>query len=348
MTEPRIDLIWLGNSAPNSRWPMGETICVVPQVRAVCDAVQQLTTASSADYWLFWHEDLGSPSAPTIGRLLDLPGDVWHAGLRLGTGGQPNAINFVTPLWMLNRDPDPGIEATSWRMSLQACLLKRDVIRQLGGPDPGFTTLTGAALELGHRFITNGVFMRHVPWMVASDTAPKLEALTLEDEFSFLKCRFGTFWNRWALWRSVMVGYASPWRALNAWREVQATKPRVHYAPYSRPEGVATAAPPDRESRRVSVLIPTIDRYPYLRTLLTQLSVQTVRPFEIIIVDQTTAERRDTSIANDFADLPLKLIYLETEASVHRAIPGCSPPQAITFCSSTTTTKFPQISSSVT
>ncbi len=59
----------------------------------------------------------------------------------------------------------------------------------------------------------------------------------------------------------------------------------------------------------VSVLIPTLHRYPYLRTVLDQLRRQTVKPLEIIIVDQSSKELRDMKIAEDFKDLPLKMIY---------------------------------------
>jgi glycosyltransferase involved in cell wall biosynthesis len=62
-------------------------------------------------------------------------------------------------------------------------------------------------------------------------------------------------------------------------------------------------------SPSVTVLIPTVDRYPYLRTLLTQLRSQTVPPLEIIIVDQTAQDRRDLRLKGEFADLPLRIIY---------------------------------------
>lgn len=61
----------------------------------------------------------------------------------------------------------------------------------------------------------------------------------------------------------------------------------------------------------VSVLIPTVDRYPYLRTLLGQMRTQTIKPLEIIVVDQTPEVDRDTAIQADFADLPLTVLYLD-------------------------------------
>lgn len=65
----------------------------------------------------------------------------------------------------------------------------------------------------------------------------------------------------------------------------------------------------DPKSFRVSVLIPTIGRYPYLRVLLSQLRSQTVPPVEIIVVDQTSPSLRDTGLAVDFQDLPLRILY---------------------------------------
>jgi glycosyltransferase involved in cell wall biosynthesis len=59
----------------------------------------------------------------------------------------------------------------------------------------------------------------------------------------------------------------------------------------------------------VTVLIPTLERYPYLHVVLEDLRAQTVRPHEIIIVDQTARERRDPAIAEKYPDLPLRVMY---------------------------------------
>jgi glycosyltransferase involved in cell wall biosynthesis len=62
------------------------------------------------------------------------------------------------------------------------------------------------------------------------------------------------------------------------------------------------------------VLIPTLNRYSYLQTLLEQLRRQTVPPLEIIIVDQTPAGRRPPGLYEALRDLPLNVI--------HQAEPG--------------------------
>ncbi|HUP21054.1 MAG TPA: glycosyltransferase family A protein, partial [Gemmatimonadota bacterium] len=59
---------------------------------------------------------------------------------------------------------------------------------------------------------------------------------------------------------------------------------------------------------RVSVLIPTVDRYPWLRVLLGQLAEQTVPPVEVIVVDQTPEQRREADLAAEFPALPLRVL----------------------------------------
>jgi glycosyltransferase involved in cell wall biosynthesis len=78
--------------------------------------------------------------------------------------------------------------------------------------------------------------------------------------------------------------------------------PFVHEAPKK-------ALPALKEA--VTVLIPTVDRYSYLRVVLNQLRGQTCPAGEIIVVDQTPGERRESTLAEDFSDLPLRLLTVD-------------------------------------
>src|SRR5690606_4166332 len=162
----RVTLCWMG-TAPAPPWPAGEVVQFETEARlAVVQAGIVRASRTTAGAALCWDAALGAPDAARIEALLDGPGDVWHAGLRLGTGGLPGIIDFIHPTWMHNRDPDPGIEATSWRLSLSACLIRTEVLRQLGGPHPAFQSLAAAGLELGHRYLRRGAFVRRVPDLV--------------------------------------------------------------------------------------------------------------------------------------------------------------------------------------
>ncbi|MFQ5568395.1 MAG: glycosyltransferase family 2 protein [Rhodothermales bacterium] len=256
--------------------------------------------------WLFWDSRFGIPDIKRIQKALVLPGHLWHAGLRLRMQGKPGIIDFVHPTWMLNRDPDPDIEATSWRLSLRACLIRTEVLRQMGGPRPAFRSLDGAALEMGHRYISRGVFMRHVPWLVP-DALPDIEPLApLVDELRFALYRFGRFWSRWALGRALFSGYAPRRALIKAWRQVSGSSLPGHPPPF---QDSKEADGLEGRHAWVSVLIPTLERYSYLRTLLHQLRAQTIPPYEIIVVDQTPFAQRDTTLAKEFPDLPLRVYY---------------------------------------
>jgi len=308
MEERQVDLAWLGE-ASSPLWPLGEVYCVPPEPEALRGFVAQSLESTTASAWLFWDGSLGDPDPGVVEKVLAQPGDLWHAGLLLGTGGKPALFDFVSPTWMLNRDPAPQIEATSWRLSLRACLLPVEVVRQMGFIHAGFRTLESAALELGHRYIRRGVLMRHIPWLVEWPPMARPAALPLEDQLRFVYYRMGRMWGRWALVRAVLSGTVNAFEAVGAWREVcqfeRPADPPPYVGPvrstFSHVEGVPG----------VSVIIPTIDRYPYLRPLLDQLRGQTIPPREIVVIDQTPGDRRDTMLEPDFTDLPLNLLILD-------------------------------------
>lgn len=309
----RIDLVWLGEGAP-ATWPSGQVRRAAATPAAVAALVERDLPDSPADAWLFWDGALGSPDPERVLEVFGLRGDVWHAGLRLGTSGLPELVDYVRPVWMFNRDPDPRTEATSWRLSLRACLVRRAVLEQLGGVHPQFDTLDAAALELGHRWQALGALVRHVPGLVPAGVPATRPELPYADELRFGLVHYGAFWSRWALGRAVLSGDRSPASAVRAWRRAKGMRVPPAPPPYRHPPLPAL----ETEGRpRVTVLIATLDRYPYLRTLLGQLREQTVAPDQIIVVDQTAPAERDTGLAADFPGLPLLVL--------HRDVPGqCS------------------------
>lgn len=302
-----IDLVWLGTKKPPLEWQAGEILHAGSTVQTVCAAIELELEQATADAILFWDED--NPGIPELGRINDLlnqPDDLWHAGLKKGMGGQPGLLDFVAPTWMLNRDPAPEISAASWRVSLSACLVRAEVIRQVGFLNPAFHTLEAAALEWGHRCMQRGVFCRNQPDLLPEGFEPMPPAIPAVDELRFILCGYGKRWAVWALGRAVLSRYVSVPQAVKAYRslknETQSSKPK----PFARRarEIHEDAAPPV-----VTVLIPTLERYPYLHTLLGQLRKQTKPPAEIIIVDQTPADQRQEEIYIEFGDLPLKVIF---------------------------------------
>lgn len=267
------------------------------------DLLHRETHGSTADGVLFWDPSLGRPDAHLVHALLGGAGDVWHAGLRLGTGGLPRMLDFVTPTWPLNRDPDPDIEATSWRISMRACLVRTSALRAIGHLDPEFRSLAAAGLEWGHRLLERGAFVRHVP-SIARDVSEPAITIPLDDELRFIRARFGGKWALWSVARHVLNTPATVGPlAAAAWSVRGDTKRRMRAS--FRSHGCGGAAP---GAPIVSVIVPTVDRYPYLRVLLDQLRSQTVPPYQVIVVDQSPVQRRDAALAADFPDLPITVL----------------------------------------
>lgn len=307
---PQIALVWIGRGEPPS-WPLGRTMRAEATPGSLAECIARELPGSSADAWLFWSSDLGAPDAARMKEALDRPGDLWHAGLRLGMAGLPRGIDHVAPTWMLNRDPDASIEATSWRLSFDACLMRTEVLRRAGSVRPEFRSLAGAALDFGHRCVRSGVLMRHLGWL-AGGAASRTNApdVPLEDELRFLYYRFGRRWVRWAFLRMALTGRLAPGRGLDALRRVTELPPPPAPANF-RDATEAGSRPSGKPRGAVTILIPTVDRYPYLEKLLDQLRSQTVPPLEIVIVDQTPLDRRRKDLAAKFPELPIRLLELD-------------------------------------
>jgi glycosyltransferase involved in cell wall biosynthesis len=301
----RVDLIVLsGGQASLPAWNLGTVLTVAPTVSSLREAISKHLQTCDDALLLFWDSQLPPPKPAIISAFESMRGDVWHAGLRLGLAGQPSLIHSVESMWMLNRDPDPKIDSTSWRLSLRAALIPSTVLRKFDFIRPEFESLDAASLELGHRLISNGVLVRHAPELLPENFESPKSEISVDDQIKFIAARYGSFWLRWAIFRSIVNGKMNLNAGLKALRTNSISGSKV--APYRTK---VTDAEPGILPGTVTIVIPTLDRYPYLRKLLSILRNQTVKPLEILVIDQTARENRDNSIASDFADLPLKVFY---------------------------------------
>lgn len=298
-----IDLFWLHTSENSPSWSSGQVIDVQPTVQHLHESVGKHLQSNNENFLLFWDSRLPLPDADLIRHIQTSRGDAWHAGLRLGLSGLPSLIHTVESTWSLNADPDPTIESTSWRLSLRAALIPAQIFKHIDFIRPQFETLDAASLELGHRMICNGVLVRHTPHLISADFQKWNTEIPFDEQIKFIAARYGRFWAKWAVFRSVLNKKIRLSRGMNELRKNSISKLKV--VPYHTKISEA----PEIFSGTVSIVIPTLDRYPYLRKLLSQLRNQTVKPIEILVIDQTAKERRDLLIASDFSDLPLQVFY---------------------------------------
>ncbi len=309
---PSIPLILIGSTPSKTNWEMGQVLRCIPYPGEVTRTVLSVNQDQSVDGFLLWGDQLELPQLDILLSLFNQPVDIWHAGLSLGTAGKPDVLDFVAPTWMLNCDPKPSNEASSWRVSVNACLVRKDVIHRLGFLDNGFNNLDTASLEWGHRCLAQGALVRYTPELLAENTyiTPATE-LPFADQLRFIHLRYGKKWVSWVLLRSVLTGYATPKQALFAWRNLNVKGSLSTFPVYSIPVVNKSTNNSFSKNPDISVLIPTLDRYSYLSTLLCQLENQSIPAKEILIIDQTHISRRQPQIYEKFPNLPLDLHYLD-------------------------------------
>lgn len=310
----KINLVCLHSENLLPNWQCGKAFSVRPNIPDILKVVQDANEAYPAQAWLFWDPILGSPPIDLMTQLLDQSVDLWHAGLLLGTSGKPGLLDFVSPSRMFSRDPDPTIEATSWRVSLRACLVRSEVLQQIGFLQPEYLSIQGAVLEWGFRCLQHGVLMRHLPAMIPHKLMIQTKELNLpfDDELRFVYNRFGYKWCWYAAMRAAASGYASPISAFTTCRKVTTSSASHQPKPYKRKkEQPGDYIDHSAKIPAVSVLIPTLERYAYLGKLLTQLGQQTIPAQEILVIDQTPKETRQIDFYKQFSLLPIRVKFLD-------------------------------------
>jgi len=306
--KPNIALICFLSEQVLPDWP-GERRVLPEHLFHAVETVKAWAAQTDAEYVLFWDCALGQPSMDTCRTLLGKTGEVWHAGLHLDLAGQPEVLNYLRPSWLLQLDAPPEIASDSWRLSLRACLVKTDVIRHVGVFRSDFSSFEAAGLEWGFRMCTAGALVRYEPFIPATQPTTLRQGMNTCDSLLFTALHFPKKWYWWAVFRLLSNG--AGWRELlQALRHSKRNK-ALKINPLLRPtEPEKTSFNPADWQEKVSVLMPTLNRYPYLLNSLEQLFRQTVRPKEILTTDQTDSESRWEGFAQDYPNVQ---VFPQTE-----------------------------------
>lgn len=140
------------------------------------------------------------------------------------------------------------------------------------------------------------------------ETYSAFAELPLDDEYRFLKKYFHPIWVFYVLVLRVL-SLKNPFREINAWRKTNSIKqidflkrPREH----ARFETLNSSL--IQEAPFISVVIPTLNRYEYLRDVLKDLEKQVYKNFEVIVVDQSFPFQKDF-----YADFKLDIQLLRQD-----------------------------------
>ncbi|TXG38877.1 glycosyltransferase family 2 protein [Seonamhaeicola maritimus] len=118
-------------------------------------------------------------------------------------------------------------------------------------------------------------------------TIETIEVLPLEDEYHFIRKYFNTAWVLYVLMIR-LFSLHNPFKEIIAWsrtrhiKRTQILKSPITYKNWQHFKASLLEAVP-----KVSVIIPTLNRYEYLKDVLKDLEKQDYKNFEVIVVDQS-------------------------------------------------------------
>lgn len=196
-------------------------------------------------------------------------------------------IKYTQPGWQFNLLPDKDLPFSSCYYHPQWSPAERVQLEA----DEAFETETARNADIGYRAWNKG----ELKWIDKS-IAKKIRALpppSLKDEYTFVFKYWGKPWAVFALLQRI-VSFHNPFKEITAFKKASAKKRINPFAePIKREDYHNFTSALVHEQRLVAVIIPTLNRYPYLKDVLEDLEKQDYKNFEVIIVDQSNPFNAD-------------------------------------------------------
>ncbi len=291
-----IDLIKFGDQKIS--WDSGNIVECKYEISSINLLVKELITHSPEGYVLFFDTKLGVINQHIIPSLINN-----DYGIVTGIETPfPELLSYSVPSSYFNLQPPKNIsEYTSWLVSFQCCLIDKKLLRN-GFLDEKFLTVQGAAVNWGLQQLYAGAMMRSTS--VFGLRGVTREAIYNKDQIRLVKYHQGFIWAGWTCFRLATTKFSSSLFLLFYLLKIKNQKTnKIEEIKWKDWRSVQY-----NTEAKVTILIPTVDRYSYLIPMLEQLRYQTVPAFEIIVIDQTRKEiRKELNASN----IPLKLFYMD-------------------------------------
>lgn len=197
-----------------------------------------------------------------------------------------------------------------WNVSLNCLVIRKEVIRSLGFLNPFFSTVEGAMVDWIYRMLYGGALMERTDFLSGDILEPvKINRIPLTDEFRYIKNRLGIKWLTWSFFRYAFGGLA-PWR--ETWKSFNRVKREgIIKTPAPLTHDQWRVAPLQKTSYKISIIVPTVERYPYLITVLNQLLSQSILPSEVIVIDQTPPAERKPELSTGYDTIGLRYFTMD-------------------------------------
>jgi len=200
---------------------------------------------------------------------------------------------------------------THWVARATMLFGRREWLEAVGGLDLAYESVDAAIADMAFRAMSKGAIVEYWPELAAlAGHVPS--GLSARDTYVFLFRHYRRGWAGYVHFRRLMSTrrWMDERRAFTSARR-SCLDASAADADLSRVAERDVTQPPAYPS--VSAIVPTIGRYSYLPAALNSLREQTIRPAEVIVIDQNPAEERRPDVYQPFGDLNLTIIWQDEQ-----------------------------------
>jgi glycosyltransferase involved in cell wall biosynthesis len=306
-----LDLLLFGDPyVEGLNWQYGECACLkIEDEKMRIQEINSWAESSQSDYLLLWNKAQYLPEPEVLFSIMERGVDIAHCGLKQGLDAYFEDLCLLGFSWdKLNAPAE--IVNTSWRLGLEACLLRRKLFLSMSGLDTVFNSQAGAGLEFGYRSLKLGAIIEYRPEICKEKLLASVPEPSTHDFYCFVLRHFGLVWGSYVFFRR--MGRTVNWvNEIRSWRSAHEIC-KIKQANWSLEKNSIHTTPgsaPLDHSYRVSVIIPTLGRYEYIPGALKSLLEQTVPIDEVIVVDQNLPAVRQPEIYKGYEKLNLRVIW---------------------------------------
>lgn len=161
---------------------------------------------------------------------------------------------------------------------------------------------TGLIIDVDSEYISAEASQRDLAWRafkqgwVADETTGGINVwkevkLPVADEYRFIRKYYSSVWCSYILLLR-LLGLKNPVKEIKGYMKSKGVKRENIYA-NPLPAKKSIAAKIDAAQHKISIIIPTLNRYQYLKDVLDDIGKQTHQNFEVIVIDQSEPFRAD-------------------------------------------------------
>lgn len=196
-------------------------------------------------------------------------------------------IKYTQPAWKFNIKPNAS--------QFPACLYHPEILPLQENvhllPDTDYETSAAQNADIAYRAFYKGCLIKATHEQ--ADAIEKLGKPSIKDEYTFIRKYWGKAWAVFALVRR-LIALSNPIKEMNAFLQTAAIKKvNLYDSPLPYEDYFNFNSIIVQQNPFVSVIIPTLNRYTYLKDVLHDLEKQSYTNFDVIIVDQSTPFNKD-------------------------------------------------------